>query len=252
MAKKKIEDQLKIYRGQKFKTSTLIATPTEGTVRYEWVRARYSQVIPMNYEASYCEMIGYPIDDAYNLIVKRAIEVDVEWLIVIEDDVLIPPDTLTKLEAYQRKGDIPIVSGLYYLKASPTIPLVFRGRGNGAYTDWKLGQKVWCDGFGMGCLLINTKILKWFWDRSEEYTACDGTRTKRVFESPRKTFFDPQSGQYGSMSGTQDLYFYDKCMEFNVFKETGFTKVSRKKYPLLCDTTIFCRHIDRYSGKQYP
>jgi len=250
--KKQIINELKVYKGQRFKTRTLIATPTEGLIRHEWARARYGQIIPMNWESSYYEIVGFPIDDAYNFIVKRALEIDVEWLIVIEDDVLIPHDTIVKFEQYQRRGDIPIVSGLYYLKANPTIPLVFRGRGNGAYTDFKIGKKVWCDGFGMGCLLINMKILKWFWNHSEEYAIPDGSKTRRIFESPRRSFFDPQSGQYGAMCGTQDLYFYDKVKDFGVYKECGWPAIQRKKYPLLCDTSIFCHHIDRMTGKQYP
>lgn len=251
----KSKDMIK-YCGRKWKKKTLIATATEGWIRYEWAHARFGQIIPMNWEASGYDLnytaMGYSIDDAYNVIVKKAIELDVEWVIMIEDDVLLPPDTFTKFEQYQRKGDVPIVSGLYYLKASPTLPLVFRGRGNGAYTDFKVGQKVWCDGYGMGCLLINAKILKWFWERSEEYQCADGTVTRRVFETPQKVFFDPEAGGYGRMCGTQDLFFYDKCIDFKVFKECGWPAIQRKKWPLLCDTSIFCRHIDRKSGKQYP
>lgn len=241
---------------RKWRKRTLIATPTEGIIRYEWAHARFSQIIPMNWEASGFDLaytaIGYSIDDAYNVITKKALELDVEWLITIEDDVLIPPDLFTKFEAYQHRSDIPIVSGLYYLKASPTLPLVFRGRGNGAYTDWKIGQKVWCDGLPMGCLLINTSILKWMWERTEEYRCIDGTITRRVFETPQRVFYDPETGGYGRQSGTQDLYFFDRLLEHKVLSETGWKKVSRKEWPFLCDTSIFCRHIDRQTGRMYP
>jgi hypothetical protein len=196
--------------------------------------------------------VGYQIDDAYNLIVKKALELGVEWLVTIEDDVLIPGDLFVRLWEYQKKKTIPIVSGLYYLKASPTLPLIFRGRGNGAFTDFKPGDKVWCDGTGMGCLLIHTSILKYMWDHTEDYKAPDGTSLRRVFVSPQHTFYDPESGGYSRMNGTQDLYFFDRLLENKVFEKTGWKKIGKKEWPVLCDTSIFCKHICRQTGRQYP
>ena len=43
---------------------------------------------------------GYSIADAYNLITKKALEIGVDWLIVIEDDVMIPPNGLLKMAEY--------------------------------------------------------------------------------------------------------------------------------------------------------
>ncbi|KKN05477.1 hypothetical protein LCGC14_1086840 [marine sediment metagenome] len=38
----------------------------------------------------------------------------------------------------------------------------------------------------------------------------------------------------------------------NILKKVGWPDAARKKYPLLCDTAIICKHIDRATGKQYP
>lgn len=244
------------HNTKKWKNRLLIATPTEGWVRYEWAHARYAQVIPMNWEAGGFAIayttIGYNIDDAYNAICKHAIDKDVDWLITIEDDVILPPDCFSKFYAYQDKGDIPVVSGLYYLKASPTLPLIFRGRGTSAYTGFKVGDKVWCDGLPMGCLMIHMSLVKWMWEHTEEYTAIDGAKLRRVFHTPRKCFLDPEVGGYNTQNGTQDLFFFDRLIENDVFAKCGWKKIAKKEYPLLCDTSIFCRHIDRNSGRQYP
>ena len=40
-------------------------------------------------------------------------------------------------------------------------------------------------------------------------------------------------------------------MEDGFFKKSGWGEFQKKKYPLLCDTTIFCQHIDT-NGKRYP
>lgn len=231
----------------------LISTPTLGLIRYEWHHARAGQVIPVNWQAFGFEPMGYWIDDAYNLIVYHALEgFKTTWLLTIEDDVILHPETFKKMSQYMDSENVPIVSGLYYTKSMPAEPLVFRGRGNGSFYKWKLGEKVWTDGLPMGCLLIHTSILKWFWENTEEYQVHTGEKVHRVFETPRRAWFDPKTGAYQRQEGTQDLYFFDRIIEFDVLRKTGWKQIARRKYPFLCDTEIFCKHIDRSTGKQYP
>jgi len=241
---------------KKWKKRTLISTPTEGWIRFEWAHSRYGQIMPMNWEASGFDLgytaMGYSIEDAYNLITKQALDLKVDWLVTIEDDVLLPPDFFIRLEEYQRKETIPVVSGVYYLKASPTLPLVFRGRGNGAFTDWKIGDKVWCDGLPMGCLMIHTSLLKWMWEHTEEYKTCDGAKLHKVFRTPQMTFYDPECQGFSKKSGTQDLYFFDQLLENKVLEKTGWKSVAKKEFPFLCDTGMFCKHICRQTGRLYP
>ena len=238
------------------KKRLLIGTPTLGIIRYEWSHARYGQVIPINWESSGFDLnygvLGYSIDDAYNLIVQRFVDEKYEWLMLIEDDVIIPVDALMKMGNYINHEQHPMVSGLYYLKATPTQPLVFRGRGNGAYMNFKIGDKVWCDGVPMGCLLINGRILNHLYENSEEYEAVDKRVLRRVFKTPRRVLIDPQTWTAHSHSGTQDLFFCDRIINEDVLKETGFKKYARRKYPFLVDTSIFCKHIDLTTGRQFP
>lgn len=241
----------------KWRKKLLVSVATEGWVRYEWAHARYGQITPVNWEAQGFDVqftaLGYSIDDAYNLISKKAIELNVDWLILVEDDVIVPNDLFLKFSRYMDKGEYPVVSGLYYTKSEPAEPLLFRGRGTGAFHKFKLGQKVWVDGLPMGCLLIHTSILKWFWNNAAEaYQTVDGQVVKRIFETPRKVFFDPEKGGYERQEGTQDLYFFDKVIEWNVLKECGWPKIARKRYPFLADTSIFCKHIDRGTGQMFP
>jgi len=255
MQKKAPKDLIR-YNPVKWRKRLLISVATEGWIRFEWAHSRFGQVIPVNWECQGFDInytvCGYSIHDAYNLIVKKALDMGVEWLVIIEDDVLVPPNLFLRFAEYMDAGDIPVVSGLYYTKSEPAIPLLFRGRGNGAFNGWKLGQKVWVDGIPMGCLLIHTSILKWLWDREKAYKASDGTDLKMVFETPRVLFYDPEKGGIERQEGTQDLHFFDRVISNNVLKETGWKKVARKKYPFLCDTSILCKHIDRGSGRQYP
>lgn len=235
----------------------LIATPSTGTVRMEWVMARYGQVIPVNW--SMVQMIQwmngyvpihYLVADAQNLIVKEVIEKDFQWLLLVEQDDVLPSDAFIRFNKYIRDADVPIVSGLYFTKSNPSEPLVFRGRGVSFYKDWKMGDKVWVDGVPTGCLLINAKILRALWDESPEYKI-NGITTRRVFDTPRKKWYDPESQQYNTTTGTSDLEWCTRIMKDKIFEKAGWPEYQKKKYPFLIDTNIFCKHIDE-NGIQYP
>lgn len=236
----------------------LVATPTTGGIRMEWAVARYGQTIPMNW--SQVQMVQflnpyvplrYTVADAQNLIVKQLVEKDFEWLLLIEQDVVLPADAFMKFNKYMRDEKVPIVSGLYFTKSKPSEPLIFRGRGNSFFQDWKMGDKVWVDGVPTGVLLIHGSILREMWKESAEYKVANGEVTRRVFDTPRKMWLDPQSDQFNTISGTSDLEWCTRIMEGKYFEKAGWTEYQSKKYPFLMDTTIFCRHIDE-SGIQYP
>lgn len=266
MKKKKKSGVKIIYNKGKHSHKILLGIPTIGRIRFEWAAARYGQIVPINFQLSEfaityhkineifpsCVPIGFQVADAYNVIIKNLLDGGHEWLLCIEDDVLVPPDLFCKVRKYVEKADIPVVSGLYYIKADPCEPLIFRGRGNGAFHDWRLGQKVWADGVPMGCLLIHASILRYMWDNSEAYKLSDGTVVKKVFETPRLKWVDPQTGKYNTQVGTQDLFWCDRIIKEKVLQKTGWGKIAKKKYPFLVDTTIFCKHIDINTGKQFP
>jgi hypothetical protein len=242
------------YNKIQWRKKLQISCATEGWIRYEWAAHRYGQVIPVNWQASGFDVfvsMGYNIDDAYNSIVNHFITHGSEWLLLIEYDVLIPHDCFLKMGEYIDSKKYPIVSGLYYTKSSPAVPLIFRGRGNGAFGKWKLGSKVMCDGVPMGCLLIHGSILSWFYENSPDYIASEGSHLKKVFETPRRIFYDPEIGVQ-RQEGTQDLFWCDRLLNEDVLRKTGWAKLAKKKYPIMCDTSILCKHIDRNTGRQYP
>src|SRR5512139_646559 len=125
----------------------IVGIPMTGTLRSEWVLARYGQIIPCNWSVSDCIMwldqyspLRYSVADARNMIVDQAIKGDFEWLLFIDHDVILPPKTLIRLNDYMLAGDTPIVNGLYFTKSVPAEPLIYKGRGNSYFTDWHLGD----------------------------------------------------------------------------------------------------------------
>lgn len=237
----------------------LIGTPTLGIIRFEWAQNRYCQVIPPNWTAAQATIgfthdvpMGYLVADAQNLIVEQAVKENYEWLFLHEDDVVLPIDCFVTLNRYIKKGDIPVVSGLYFLKAHPTEPLVYRGRGNSCYDKFEVGDLVWADGVPTGCLLINCSLLRLMYEESPEYETGSGRRTRKVFETPAATWYDPEKMTVEQASGTSDLYWCDRVMREDVLRRAGWKSIARRKWPFLVDTSIKCFHIDLNTGTMYP
>lgn len=240
---------------REYRKRLLVATPTTGNVRMEWVLARFGQIIPVNWSqvmmTQYLNSfvpIHYTVANAQNLIVKEVIEKDFEWLLLIEQDNVLPADAFIRWNKYMRKGDFPVVSGLYYTKWNPTEPLVFRGRGNSVYDEFKIGDKVWVDAVPTGSVLISGKLLKAMWDESPEYIV-NNIKTRRVFEDPRK--LNRTGSIMSALTGTSDLEWCTRVIDGGFLKKAGFSKVAKKKYPFLIDTNIFVRHITD-DGLVYP
>ena len=235
----------------------LMGTPSRGTVRIEWHAAVRSMLVPPNWgmvtitqAMSAFIPVRFQVADAQNLIVRELLAGDFEWLLLLEDDVLPPPDLLIKLNDYMRRGDTPVVSGLYYTKADPSEPLIYRGRGTGAHLDWVLGEQVWCDGVPTGCLLVHHAPLRAIWDDSEEY-AVGGQTTRRVFESAARSWIDPETGTVNTTTNTSDLDWCWRIKHGGYLAKAGWGDYADREYPFLVDTSIHCLHITP-DGQVFP
>jgi hypothetical protein len=194
------------------------------------------------------------VADAQNLIVKHALESNFEWLLFLEHDVLIRPDTFLRFNDYLQDKTAPIVSGLYYSRAHPSVPLIFKGRGNSVFTDWEPGDVIYCDGVPTGLLLIHTSILWSMWNDAPEYL-CQNIVTRRVFETPRKIWDSPVSVRAASLGGTSDLDWCTRVIEGDYIRKAGWNKyadeLEDEKNPFILDTNIFAGHITK-TGEVFP
>jgi hypothetical protein len=192
------------------------------------------------------------VADAQNLGTEDAIAKGFDWVLFWEDDVVAPYDAYLQLNKYMISEDYPVVSGLYFTKGAYSEPILYRGIGNGAYSNFQIGDKVWVDGVPTGFLLVHSKVLKLMHEESEPYQTLGGRTTKQVFETPSQIYFDPETQSHSSGSGTSDLTWCKRVIEEKVLQRAGWPKIGRKKYPFLCDTKLYCRHIHLDTGKQYP
>lgn len=235
----------------------MVGIPMTGTVRSEWMIARYGQVIPCNWSQTDCyhwmdqySPLGFLVADARNVCATSCVEKGFDWLFFIDSDTILPPYTILKWNERMLKADVPVWSGLYFTKSVPSEPLIYRGRGNSYFKDWKMGEEVWVDGIPMGCTMIHSSILKVMYEESKEYEV-NGVKVREIFETPARTWYDPETKQWFNATGTEDLNWCSRVMRDEVFKKAGWPEFQEKQYPFLVDTNVFCRHIDP-SGIQYP
>jgi len=236
----------------------MIGCAMTGLIRAEWALARYGQVIPCNW--SQVDSIQWidqytPLDflvaDARNMIVHNFLEKGFEWLLQLDHDVILPYDCFIRINDYMLKKEVPMMSGLYFTKSRPAEPLIYRGRGNSYYADWKLGEKVWCDGIPSGITLIHRSLLEVLAKESEAYEVMPGKVIKEVYETPSKVWYEPEARSWFANTGTEDLALCTRIMENGIFRKAGWDDFEGKEFPFLCDTGIFGKHITN-EGMQYP
>lgn len=105
------------------------------------------------------------IDRMRNTAAKVALEQEADYLMFIDDDVLIPHNTLGKL----RETDYDIIAGVTVIRGYPFNMMMFKSENNGAtlrnYNDYvnfidPLTKIVDADAVGFSCVLIKTELLK--------------------------------------------------------------------------------------------
>lgn len=235
----------------------MVGIPMLGLLRAEWVLARYGQTIPCNWAQTDAiqwidawSPVNFQVADARNIIATACVEKGFEWLFFIDHDVILPPGIILRLNERMQENKVPIWSGLYFTKSTPSEPLVYRGRGNSYYKDWKIGDEVWVDGLPMGCTMIHSSILKVLYNNSEVYEV-KGMTARKIFETPARVWFDPEKQSFFSAVGTEDLEFCNRVLRENAFVKAGWKEYDDKQFPFLIDTGLFCRHIDQ-NGIQFP
>lgn len=242
--------------GSPFRPKVIIGIPTTGVIRYEWHSAFSGMIIPTNWLSSavvqfVSSPLGYAVAEARNLVVRKFLQGDAEWLFFIDHDVLPSPNTFIWLDEHMRKAKYPVIGGLYYTKGYPAEPLIYRGSGTGPYRGFKLGDVVKCDGLGMGFTLIHRDMLQYIAEKSPRIRLPDRTEVRKVFDTPRQTWCDPETGQWVRQVGTEDLYFLKRIVTEGALKQPRWKHLVKEKYPFIIDTNMFCWHI-QMNGQVYP
>ncbi|MFX0141840.1 MAG: hypothetical protein ACFFDN_49845 [Candidatus Hodarchaeota archaeon] len=119
----------------------------------------------LRYEA---EWGGSDIADNRNILTNRAIANNVKYLVLFDDDMILPLNTLIQLiEGLETLPDAAVVSGLICKKEVSGAPEIFKEWQDGRYWDWKENtiEEIWA--CGAACMAINLdyvcKMRKPYW-----------------------------------------------------------------------------------------
>lgn len=164
---------------------------------------------------------GYDVATARSKIGKRAIELDADYVLMVDNDIVLPKDALKHLlddvrdvqfgaYAYRDKSGNPFDGRIILFKDIPQGYTQF-------YDSYELDElqaqgqyKVKIRGGGMGCALVKTD----------------------VFRQMRYPYFYWVHSESADRETSEDIYFCDQCRGHNI--------------PIYTDTRVRCGHIIRY------
>lgn len=188
----------------------LVGVLTRGTVATKWSVGFRNLQIPA---ASDIMMpTGMPFDHGRNTVCQVTIERGFRWLFFLDDDVIPPPDTIQRLI----NRDVDIVSGLYYRRAEPIMPVsLYDSKPKPVFTtNIEFGQLAEVDLVGAGCLLIKRNVLE-------------------KMRTPKMDWFDWLMDRY-------DIPEDERCSE-----DFAFCRKAKRDhgFKVWLDTTIQCQHV---------
>lgn len=138
----------------------LIGIPTQEMARYavfyDWI-----DILEKPDETFITKAHGQSPAKNRNLIIQQALDNNCTHVLLVDDDCLLPPDTLTKLLAH----DVDVVTGLYLMRNFPHKPIIFDVANDDGTCDWHyLGHEekglVEIVATGLGACLIKTDVFR--------------------------------------------------------------------------------------------
>jgi 2-polyprenyl-3-methyl-5-hydroxy-6-metoxy-1,4-benzoquinol methylase len=157
-----------------------------------------------NYEVKIYIEQSTVIDRARNILTKKALDEGCDYVMFIDADMLLPPNAIDDLIDM----NLDIVSGLYFQKGKPYLPVarIKRNEDDEEHKfleDFEFGEVLKVAGTGMGCCLIK----------------------REVFENIEYPYF---RFEWKEINGklqqfAEDLYFCDKAKKagFDTYLNTG-------------------------------
>lgn len=190
----------------------MIAVPTKDRViRMEWATALYQLAPPMACTRVLNIYPDMPVDQARNTAVERAIKLDADFLFFLDDDVLVPNNTLRRfVQQMQLHPDWDAITAIVPTKHEERDICVFRKGEPGPFWRWDFPETFEIDFCGMAACMIRTSAFE-------------------KVEEPWFQWIRDTDGQHVFEEG-EDVNFTRKL------KAAGGT--------LMADGAVLCGHID--------
>jgi len=118
-------------------------------------------------ECTVSMLCGSLIYDSRNNLCKQALQIDADYVLFLDSDMVFEPDLLERMMKHMEDGK-DIVTGLYFRRGSPFTPVIFKefipGEGKDetvvkGYEDYPAGEIFEVAACGGGALMISKKVL---------------------------------------------------------------------------------------------
>lgn len=220
------------------KVRLVLAVPSSGRfVPIEWSVALLSLQIPMNMGFAQLLSRNRNRGEGRNGLVEEARKMGAEYLFFLDDDTVIPPNTLLALiKELESDPDAMVCGGIYTSKTNPAQPLVFKEQDGGTHWRWRFGDVFPCWGLGTGCMMIRMSVF----DQIEKPYFKDivWDENQGVPEDP-----DMVPENVVAYTMTDDLYFCSKLAQkgLKVLAHGGILPVhfSQSRKPHVLENTAY-------------
>lgn len=142
---------------------TLIAVPC-----MDQVPAPFAQSLAMLQKTGECMLsmqIGSLIYTSRNNLAQMAIQMDVDYVLWLDSDMVFEPDTLIRMMDTLQKNDYDILTGLYFRRVPPYTPVLFDKldihRNICSWTEFhEIPEEPFeIGGCGFGCVLMKADVF---------------------------------------------------------------------------------------------
>lgn len=200
----------------------LIAVPC-----MDQVPARFAHSLASLKKVGECALwfeIGSLVYTSRNNICKKAIEIDADFVMWFDSDMMFMPDTLERMLTYMNEHDIDMLTGLYFKRVPPFTPVLFdrldvykrEGKDLSFWTEFKEipAEPFEVGGCGFGCVLMRTDVIMNILGRYGELFTPIGSMGEdvsfcwRARQCGHKIICDPriELGHVGTMVTNREFY----------------------------------------------
>lgn len=150
----------------------------KSVVTHEWAGASANMGAGLAVTMNRMYVKNYRVDIAKEKLAEQALANNCKFALFLDDDVIPPGDALLKMvELWRSDPKYKVISGVYWSKSVPSVPLIFKGEMEGSYWDWKVTDLIEADAAGAGLLFVDTDIFR---RMSRPWFSCD-----YYFDDPR-------------------------------------------------------------------
>lgn len=208
--------------------STICITTTKGSVEVEVFVSWFAMRVPMNQRLGRTFIRANSTAAGYNELVKDALEDEHAWtnILFLEDDVIVPPETLVKLITALEVTGAAAAGALCWTRQENGVPMLM---GNPLDPLTKMLPQVPQDGgympvsgIHLGCTMVRAAVF----------------RDKRWGKRP--WFFEgepPSEIGIDAKNMTADMAFFTGCGQLG--------------YRVVCDTSLEVGHHDRRTRRTF-